>query len=271
MLMYDQDRDTLFDSAEHTSTSMSFLDGGTEFDAEGKLGMYFLAACSTGTFVGGTCLTEYIVRNNGIGCIGSSQSAWYEPFWYDGDHLGWVTQGLSERFWSQLLEEGNNHPGMALALAKHDYGVDRVAMDGEDDGGRTMAQFNLMGDPEVPIWIDIPSLFETPEIELVVSSRNLLINLADVSSEVSGIILTLQGSNYYHRELIDDVTEYSFPLPDLVEPENITITLSRNGNVPFQIDVEVPSGTRGLGYVPIAGAIIIAVVILITVKRIKFS
>jgi hypothetical protein len=271
MFTYDEDGDALFDVGEDTSTSECFLDGMTDFDVEGKLGMYFLAACSTGTFAGETCLTEYIVRNNGIGCIGSSHSAGYDPFWYDGDHLGWVTQGLSERFWTQLIAEGNNHPGMALALAKHDYGVDRVAMSGDDDGGRTMAQFNLMGDPEVPIWTNVPSHFETPLIEVVASSRELSIDMADVATATQGIMLTIDGSNYYHRELIDDVVEFRLSLPDLMEPDNLTITVSRNGNIPFQTDIEVPAGSRGLGYVPIVGVIIILTVVLLAAKKVKYG
>jgi hypothetical protein len=270
MFTHDADSDVLFDSGVDDLSSVCFLDSFTDFDTEGKLGMYFLAACSTGTFVGHNCLTEYIVRNNGIGCIGSSGGAGYDPNWYDGDHLGWLTQGLSERFWNQLLAQGNNHPGMALALAKHDYGVDRVAMSGDADGGRTLAQFNLMGDPEVPIWIDVPSLFEAPVEEFEVSSRNLFIDVSDVSTDVSDIILTLQGSNYYHREIITDATDYQFPLPDSAEPGNITITLSRSGYIPLQIVIEIPSGTRDVGYVPIAAVAVIAVVaILVVGKRLK--
>jgi hypothetical protein len=271
MFAYDEDGDLLFDFGEDTISSDCFLDSATDFNVEGKLGMYFLAACSTGTFAGASCLTEYIVRNNGIGCIGSSQSAGYDPFWYDGDHLGWVTQGLSERFWSQLLTEGNNHPGMALALAKYDYGLDRIAMSGDDDGGRTMAQYNLMGDPEVPIWTSIPSLFEAPSVEVVDSSRELSLNIADVATVTNGITLTLHGSNYYHREVIDDVTEFHLVLPDLTESENMTITLSRNGDIPLQIDVEIPSGSRGFGYAPIVGIIILVSVVLLAVKKLKFS
>ena len=128
-----------------------------------------------------------------------------------------------------------------------------------------------MGDPEVPIWTDIPSSFELPEVTIVESGRELVINISDVAVETSGIILTLQGQNYYHREITDEATEYRFLLPDLVEAKNITITVSRNGYIPFQIVVEVPSGTRGLWYIPIAAVAIAAVVILFTAKRLKFS
>jgi hypothetical protein len=268
---YDQDGDSLFDSGVDGLQSTCFLDKYTDFDTEGKLAMYFLAACSTGTFAGRDCLTEYIVRNNGIGCIGSSGSAGYDPFWYDGDHLGWLTQGLSERFWEQLLFLGNNHPGKALALAKHDYGLDRVEMTGDDDGGRTLAQYNLMGDPEVPIWIDIPSSFEEPEIEVDESSRELIIDIAGVSNATERIFITLQGPNFYQRTLTQEDNEIHFSLPDLIEPENITITLSRNGNIPYQFALELPAGSRGINYLPMMGSVLIVAVIIVVVKKVRFS
>jgi hypothetical protein len=268
---YDQDSDSLFDPEVDNVQSACFLDTYTDFDPEGKLAMYFLAACSTGTFIGQDCLTEYIVRNNGIGCIGSSGSAGYDSNWYDGEHLGWLTQGLSERFWEQLLFLGNNHPGKALALAKYDYGLDRVEMGGDDDGGRTLAQYNLMGDPEVPIWVDVPSSFAEPEVEMDELSRELNIDIAGVSNATEGIFITLHGPNYYQRVLTQEAEEFHFSLPDLTEPRNITITLSKNGSIPFQIVLEVPAGSRGINYLPLIGSVFIIAVIVVFVKKAKFS
>jgi hypothetical protein len=262
---YDEDGDTLFDQGVDDSTSSCFLDGITDFDTDGKLGMYFLAACSTGTFVGGTCLTEYIARNSGIGCIGSSHSAGYDPSWADGAPVGWATQGLSIRFWEQLLSEDGNHPGMALALAKHDYGMDRVAMIGDDDGGRTMAQFNLMGDPEVPIWIDIPSSFAEPVTDIIQSNRELVVDITGISNTTSDIIITLQSTTFYQRVITTNNEEIRFLLPDLEESENITLTISKDGHLPLQIDIEIPPGSKPVEDFPILPSILIVSVVLISV------
>ena len=267
---HDQDGDCLFDLESDELQSSCFLDRYTDFNTEGKQAMYFLAACSTGTFYGRDCLTEYIVRTNGIGCIGSSGSAGYDSTWYDGEHLGWLSQGLSERFWEQLLVLGFNHPGKALALAKYDYALDRVATTGEDDGGRTLAQYNLMGDPEVPLWINIPSSFNEPEIEMVESSREIIIDIAGVSTATEGIFITLQGSNFYQRVLTQEEEELRFLLPDLPEPDNITITLSKNGIIPFQVALEVPAGSRGITYLPVMGSIFIIAAVVVVVKKVRF-
>ncbi|MHA1908441.1 MAG: C25 family cysteine peptidase [Candidatus Thorarchaeota archaeon] len=262
----DVDGDSLFDPGVDQQSGTSFLTTSTEFAVEGKYGFYFLAACSTGTFTEGTCLTEYITRTTGIGCIGSSKSAGYDPYLYNyggEEHLGWATQGLSERVWEQILVEGNNRPGMALALAKHDYSTDKIQYDGDDDSGRTMAQYNLMGDPEVPLWIGIPSMFETPTISLDEVNRLVSIQVNEQASLMGDITITLQSSSYYQRVTSSSSGEVTLNLPDLSESENFTVTLSKDGYIPLQIIIELPAGSLSVDYIPmiIAGTMVVFVVV----------
>jgi hypothetical protein len=266
----DQDGDMLFDSGVDSLASSQYFSILTETEAEGRLGMYFLAACSTGTFRYRTCLTEQIVRTCGIGAIGSYGSAGYDSTWYDGEHLGWVSQGLAQRFCEQLFISGQNHPGMALSMAKDDYAIDRAAMAGEDDGGRTLAQYNLMGDPEVPLWLDTTSPLGTPQFEIDASTRELVVDISGVAEVSDGISLTLMGPDFYRRTETDLSNLYRFTLPSLDAPCNFTLTLSRNGNLPCQIIVQVPSGGGIWSYYPIIGitlgGALVAVVLVIAAK-----
>jgi len=263
----DVDGDTLFDPSTDQQSGCPFLTTSTDFDVDDKYGFYFLAACSTGSFTDGTCLTEYITRTSGIGCIGSSQSSGYDPFMYtygDEEHLGWMTQGLSERVWDQILVEGNNHPGMALALAKNDYSLDRVLYDGDDDSGRTMAQYNLMGDPEIPLWIGIPSFFELPTIGLDEENREIIVVATESASMLSNITITLQGSTYYQRMTTTSSGEVTLTMPNLSEVETLTITLSKDGYIPLQIEVELPAGSPVVfDILPLAGATTMFVLVIV--------
>ena len=159
----DVDQDGLFDYGVDSIDSESFLTTSSNFNTGGKNAFYWLAACQTGTFTTGTCLTEYLVRKCAIGCIGSYESAYYDPNWENYTHQGWFTQGLSTRFWERIFIDGINQPGKAFSLAKTDYIEDHIAMNGPDTNGKTLTQYNLMGDPEVPIWTNIP-LAIRPEI-----------------------------------------------------------------------------------------------------------
>jgi hypothetical protein len=228
----DVDGDNLFDWGEDSLESESFISTSTEFETNGKNGLYFLAACATGTFVGITSLTEYIVRNCGIGCIGSSQSAYYDSTIYADNYKCWVTQGLLYRFWLRIFTENSNHPGQALALAKSAYAEDcNLNQRSEDRDLRTLTQYNLMGDPEVPIWTKIPSQLESFKTnktnQLVVFSNNELVNNTWV---------TLTNSTYYWRGITNSEGKITLP-NDIGQFEQVNITVSKNNYLPFQANL----------------------------------
>jgi hypothetical protein len=238
----DEDGDNLFDWGEDSLESETFISTSTEFETNGKNGLYFLAACSTGTFDGGTSLTEYIVRNTGIGCIGSSKSAYYDNNIYNYNYKCWVTQGLLYRFWLRIFTENTNHPGQALALAKAAYAEDcKINLRNEDRDLRTLTQYNLMGDPEVPIWMKIPSKLESFRInntnQLIVFSNN---------GPVDDTWVTLTNSTYYWRGITNSEGKITLP-NDISRFEQVNITVSKNNFLPSQKNlVTVQSFTRPL-------------------------
>ncbi|MHA1602247.1 MAG: C25 family cysteine peptidase [Promethearchaeota archaeon] len=123
-------------------------------------GFYYLGGCSTGSFNRSfDCLQEMFLKDIGIGCIAGSEVVWGEDEWYERDYGGWYSDGLSFRFFEQLLDY--NQPGKAFALAKQDYLEDRIStgvpVDFPGWEAKTLAQFNLLGDPEIRIWLDKPT------------------------------------------------------------------------------------------------------------------
>ncbi|MFX1369917.1 MAG: C25 family cysteine peptidase, partial [Promethearchaeota archaeon] len=271
----DVDADGLYDWGIDSQAGQAFLSTSSEFDTRGMLGLYFLAACSTGTFVGHNCLTEYITRTSGIGAIGSSQSAYYDPGWYEGATLGWYTQGLLERFWRQIFSVDGNHPGRALALAKDDYASDYVAESPDAyDGGRTLSQYNLMGDPEVPIWLDIPS-----NLGITITSNNetgvITVHATAEGSSVTGAIVTIVGESILQREITDSTGAVQFSIPDLQDSENVTITASKNGFIPSAANTSVspvasePADGNPLVFelAVISGTALVALVLVVLVAK----
>jgi hypothetical protein len=269
----DIDGDLLYDSGQDTITSEAFLSGFSQFNTNGKYCFAFLAACATGSFAETYCLTEHITSTCGIGCIGASQSSYYDPDWYDGEHLGWMTQGLSTRVWEQILLEGNNHPGMALSLAKADYIADRDTLNGKSyDNGLTMAQYNLMGDPEVPLWITIPEII-TPEITMDNSTRRLSVKTLVNDQVTSDVIVTVVGSAFYYRCVTDENGEVLIQMPDLAQPEDFTVTVSKKHHLSYQESIGVTAGSANSSLwsysIPIAISAIIILLAVAVVVRIK--
>ena len=232
ILSTDEDNDSLFDYGIDSSSSAPLITTSSEINTEGKYGFFFLCACSTGTFtLPSDCLSEYILRTAGIGCIASSYSAYYDSGWYNGDHGGWFTQGLSSRFWEQFIKEGINQPGKAFIQAKVDYVEDFLRMNGREEGtNKTLIQYNLMGDPEVPVWTTIPSqleyriLNETNQVTIGISSKN---------KPIRKVAITLTNSTYYWRG--NSNIEGTVTLPVLSnELNNLTLTISKINYLPYQ-------------------------------------
>ncbi|NHJ05251.1 MAG: hypothetical protein EAX90_10525 [Candidatus Heimdallarchaeota archaeon] len=257
----DVDGDNLFDDVDSLN-SISFLSKASKFETNGMNGFYWLAACSTGTFTEGDCLSEYIVRNSGIGCIASYESSYYDPSEYNSTFHGWYTQGLSTRFWEQLFIHGIDQPGKAYSLAKIDYIADHIAADGPDTNGRTLTQYNLMGDPEVNLWTDIP-LAIGAEINFNETTRIVSIKALVDDQPLANVTITITCSSYFNNITTDEFGEANLLLPDFVDADEIIITLTKNHFIPYQ---EYLTSTKKLSIslfnIPFAFTLIISVAIL---------
>ncbi|UCG89619.1 MAG: hypothetical protein JSU57_03860 [Candidatus Heimdallarchaeota archaeon] len=232
----DSDNDSLFDYGLDRSSSAPIISTSSAINTGGKYGIYFLCACSTGTFTSSRdCLSEHILRTVGIGCIASSGSAYYDSGWYDGEHGGWYTQGLSSRFWEQFFKNGNNHPGKAFIEAKLDYINDYLRLNGKrEDTEKTLIQYNLMGDPEVPVWTTIPS-----QLNYTVSNANYqtILEVFSDNQAISQVAVTLLNSTYYWQGITNNEGTVTLPISSN-ELNNLTLTISKINYLPHQERVE---------------------------------
>ncbi|MHA2496629.1 MAG: C25 family cysteine peptidase [Candidatus Hodarchaeales archaeon] len=229
---HDNDNDSLFDVGTDQSSSAPLISTSSLINNTGKYGFFFLCACATGTFTSaGDCLSEYILRTAGIGCIASSGSAYYDSGWYDGDHGGWFTQGLSSRFWEQFFKEGRNQPGKAFSKAKIDYVEDFLRLGGKEERvNKTLIQYNLMGDPEVPVWTMIPSQLEyTLQNEAYDATLRIFSN----GQPSKQALVTLANSSHYYRGMTNIEGSITFPASSN-ELSHMTLTISKNNHLPHQ-------------------------------------
>ncbi len=233
----DVDGDSLFDNGEDSYDSQNLISIDVKFNPKGMLGLYFLCACSTGSFADSeTCLTEYFAKNVGIGCIGSSNSAYYDSTSPE-DHGGWLTQGLSSRFWKMFFSQ-SNQPGQALIMAKQDYVNDFIALGGKKESrNQTLIQYNLMGDPEVPIWSKIPQrLFCSIDMN---TSTLTVLDGGHTPVENVTISLTNNLNKVFWTCHTNERGRLTLPTLSI---SNITLTASKSDFVPYQDDIlRIPS------------------------------
>ncbi|MFX0060960.1 MAG: C25 family cysteine peptidase [Candidatus Hermodarchaeota archaeon] len=243
----DYDNDSLFDYTgdPHFGSGVpvdkgsfiNFLTRFSETNPDEKYGFYYLSACHVGSFeLNGDCLAEHILRTSGIGCIASSHTSWYEDFWYERVHAGWYDEGLAGRFFKQLWVNGINQPGKAFVEAKLNYVHDRLTLNDTPVyylpvwENKTLTQFNLLGDPEVPLWTSIP-----PQLDAKISFNNdeVVIEAVSENQPISTVCVTLSNSTHYWRAITDSTGQASFPIFGKVF-KNLNLTLSKNNYLPYQ-------------------------------------
>ncbi|MFX1320842.1 MAG: C25 family cysteine peptidase [Promethearchaeota archaeon] len=242
---------------------------------ESKFGLFFILSCYTGTFdYEEDCLAEYFLKNTAIGCIASSQVTWGEDQWWERENGGWYSEGIAFRFWEQLFQ--NNQPGKALALAKEDYMVDRidsgVPADFPEWEDKALKQYNLLGDPEVPIWLDLPE-----KLNIMISSyTNESVTLqvtANQSPVENATVTVVKDGNLLWKGNTSESGESEIPYKN-DQLDGMILTTSKNGYVPSQTLKENSSEDSNLitgydifiTYIILIGFIGISVVY---VKRIK--
>ncbi|UCE10399.1 MAG: hypothetical protein JSW61_00310, partial [Candidatus Thorarchaeota archaeon] len=105
------------------------------------------------------------------------------------------------------------------------------------------------------------------------ATREIVVQVSEPASLTSNIVITVQSPTHYQRLTTTGSGEVVFDLPDLVEAENMTITLSGDGCIPLQVETEIPAGSRNIDYVLILGPIVIAalVVVIVTWYRLRVA
>ena len=245
---------------------------------ESNLGMFFILSCSTGTFDHyEDCLAEYILKNIAIGCIASSQVTWGEDQWWERENGGWYSEGIAFRFWEQLFQ--NNQPGKALALAKEDYMFDRIdsgiPADFPEWEDKALKQYNLLGDPEVPIWLDIPEKLNITLVSYTNESVTLQVT-ASQSPVENATITVMKDKNLLWKGNTSETGEIEVPYNN-DQLDGMILTASKNGYVPYQISQEISSKDNNLilgydifiTYIILLGFIGISVVYIKKYKKIK--
>jgi hypothetical protein len=240
--------------------------------SNGKLGMYYLGGCSTGTLgvfepwgYEPLTLSELFLRNAAIGCIAGDNVVWGEDEWVEREHGGWFSEGLTTRFWEQLFID--NRPGKALALAKMDLVEDRKDASYYEENPyvrweeKILKQFNLLGDPEVSIWMDRP---EHLNFTLSQTDESSLIEVTLNGTQIENATVTLSYDNELHwMGYTNSSGQVEIPVSQEIMNQN-HLSVSKRGEIPIQqmTDYIPPKDKIPIDFSLICSSFIIGVVLL---------
>jgi len=161
---------------------------------------------------------------------------------------------LSERFWQLVVDEGLVRPGEALGQLKaeyHDYYLtegppasDRINI---DYFYANLYSYNLLGDPEVPVWVGTPQRLEMEVLGgAVFNSERFDVRVTDeVTGEpVEGATVYARGAGLMGRVNVttgpDGIASVT-PGPSILD-DDVRLAVTKANSVPDRQVVTVGSG-----------------------------
>jgi len=193
------------------------------------------------------CVAEHFITNpngGGVAFVGNSRYGWGSP--------GNSEYGYSDRFDQQLFKaifiDSLYNLGAALAKCKAVY----VPHSHQENVYRwCMYQTNLLGDPEMPVWTDIPQQFFVHHPNTIPSAGgeyNITVTTADTSRPVAGaMVCLLKENDLYERALTgpDGTAQFAVtPTSDGM----MSITVTAHNFIPYQGEIVIGAGGTYVDY-----------------------
>ncbi len=161
---------------------------------------------------------------------------------------------LSERFWQLVIDEGLVRPGEALGTLKSEYHTYYLTEGPPVGDGINMDYFyanlysyNLLGDPEVPVWVGEPrwldlevvggAVFNSPALKVLVTDR-------DTGEPVEGATVHVRGAGLEGIVEVTtgaDGTATIAPGPRVMG-EELRLTVTKDNCVPDRLIMNVGEG-----------------------------
>jgi hypothetical protein len=79
----------------------------------------------------------------------------------------------------------------------------------ENNNIQTLIQYNLLGDPEVPIWMNMPKQLDS---NIIQEDNNLVLQAVCENQTVENVVVTLTNSSYYWKGYTDTDGELIIPV-----------------------------------------------------------
>ncbi len=191
------------------------------------------------------CIAEHFVIYNdmqaGIAYTGNTRNGWG----YVG-YPGSLSGALDRLWWEGLFDDNKYHIGETLVYAKDGFST------GSPDADLKRHcewEFNLLGEPEMPIWTDTPeTLTVTHPASFSLESAPFLVHVEDsTGGDVAGALVCLwKGDEVYESDYTDTYGDAEIIISPTT-PGEMYVTVTKHNYLPY---IESVVGTGEAPYVP---------------------
>jgi hypothetical protein len=211
-----------------------------------KLPLVFASACSTARLDDYECIGEAMLKNqNGgaISYIGATRTS------FGGDNINDLSDSLLDALFFEILLKTNDglfsqRPGYALYQSKYQYyqkvGLPNMAQNYQYR--QEFLEYILLGDPELPIWTNIPKNLTIilPESTPIPGQLMQIMVQSEDGKPVNGALVCIQGTDYYHTYLTDSEGKIRIPAP---QTGNYNITVTKTNYLYNTTNLEIGTTT----------------------------
>jgi hypothetical protein len=212
-------------------------------DNDNLLGIHNSIGCMCGAIdyvSDGDCFAEHYLTpaTGGSYSIMNSRYGWGNP-----PNMG-PSEHIDTCFYHEIFKENHlyhDHLGVAHAFSKDGY-VSEISW--HSSWAWSIYELNLFGDPELPLWTDIPGeLTVTHNPAIPVGAGNFTVNVSDGGSGVEAALVCLyKEGEVYETEYTDASGNITFTLSS---PPNslgtMYCTVTKNNYIPYEGSVYVTS------------------------------
>jgi hypothetical protein len=218
----------------------------------------YTLSCLSNAFDFSDCLGESFINNingGGVTYIGNSRNGWAAP----GNPTEGSAPKLDRRFFEELFVNGNYHVGKTLSHAKAYYASSAQS---NQYLRWTLYALNLLGDPELPVWTNIPvqPVVSYPE-KILTGTQIFEVLVENNETPVEQALVCLSNNpDLYLRETTSEqgIATFNFEASDTGE---IYIVVTAHDCLPHQDTIPVlyyfPGDANGDTEVSIADVVFI--------------
>lgn len=199
-----------------------------------KYGILFSVGCWTGAF-DFDCIGEAFIRNpegGGVGYIGNSSYGWGSP----GNPGFGYSDVFDSYFFKEIFEENKIRIGEALALAKASF----IPFSKEKNVYRWhQYQINLLGDPEMSIWLDNPKKMRITAPDSGTDEMILPIYVDFNGIPLDSVLVTLTDEDtIYAKEYTDRSGKAEIRIKDNFPPL-LSLNCWKHNFIPFSKEIVI--------------------------------